>query len=183
MDLLDTLLNQRLFVVSLSLPGVILLAAIVLAILPRLRKTAIQARARRQAKAATRQEEQSRKQQRRLEEATEAPSGRITEEDQDAQDDPIAREDVDKEIEVPDEANQEQDAQDETETSASEPAVKAGEMIPSEMQEILSSVFEDEDQLHRYDVLLRGQKDIDVFDLLAMSRRVSERLQQGDHAS
>jgi hypothetical protein len=182
MDLLDTLLSQKLFIVSLSLPGVLLLAAIVLSILPRLRKSAQRAKAQKQAKVAARQEgrRKDKERPRRAEEKKENNSSpRVTREGK------RATEEVSAAPEEVGEEAQGLESEDETEeeTPAPEPVAKAEEMVPSEMQEILSSVFEDEDLMHRYDVLLRGLKDVDIYELLAMSRRVSERLQQGKHVS
>lgn len=186
MDLLDTLLSQKLFIVSLSLPGVLLLVAIVLAILPRIRKSAQRAKAQKQAKAAARQEERVQKQTRRTAAKREAPAARARsarEEKQAAKAESAALEEVEEAyLETEAEADIEVEAEGE-ETLEPEPAAKPGEMVPSEMQEILSSVFEDEDLMHRYDVLLRGLKDVDIYELLAMSRSVSERLQQGKHVS
>jgi len=180
MDLLDTLLSQKLFIVSLSLPGIILLAAIVLAILPRIKKSAQRAKAQKHAQVAARQEERRKDKERsRRAEKKENNSPRVAREGKRAAEEvSVAPEEVGEEA-------QGIESEDETEEEipAPEPIAKAEEMVPSEMQEILSSVFEDEDLMHRYDVLLRGLKDVDIYELLAMSRRVSERLQQGKHVS
>ena len=58
----------------------------------------------------------------------------------------------------------------------STPPAQPEAQVSSTMQDILSSVFIDEDVVARYEVLLRGQQHVDITDLLVLSRKVTAQL-------
>ncbi|MCC7446390.1 MAG: hypothetical protein IT324_03190 [Anaerolineae bacterium] len=62
------------------------------------------------------------------------------------------------------------------------PAASSGGSASSAMQDILSSVFANDEAMARYEVLLRGLDNIDINDLLALCNQVADQLRTGNMA-
>lgn len=162
-SLLDTLLEQKMILVSLVASGALLLGAITLSVLPAIQQASAQAaQQRREAAILTAREQQADRAAEIEEQQDIAASGGARAEDggeaQTAQARAAKKPKLDAQPQV-----------------AAQPAAEPA--VPSAIQDILSSVFVDEDSLARYEVLLKELEDISAAELLIRCNDVESRLQ------
>lgn len=181
MSFLELLLNQKLVIISIAAAGGLLALAVMLSVVPaifRARKKAVEKRqeARSQKKAAKAQKHASKREKKQERPAkkraaeTESAPARPAEAD-DIQPAPTATEDPPPFTAVVEEESEET----ELESSGEE---QEEEAVSSAIQEIISSVFEDEESMARYEALLYGLDNPSSTSLAALAERIRDSLEE-----
>lgn len=169
MSIVDLILDQKIILITAVLAGMVLFAAIGLLAIGRLKKyTAKRARKQALRRAARAKEAESQEEAQHI---FQQPVQPITLAAQQAT--PIATSAAGQQP-VPIGPPAQMPHPTQTTTPASTAA--QGQEVPKAMQEILSSVFADEESLARYAVLLSGLDHVDVTDLRALCDDVAARL-------
>lgn len=178
MSIIDLILEQKIILITAALAGVVLFAAIGLLVVSRLKKSAAK-RARRQA---LRQAARA---------AQEAEEAAVSEEDMGAFQRPVQPQSAEakgKQAAVAPIATPQAAPTAKTmpaqpaapvpaaQTTAAASTPSQGQETPKAMQDILSSVFGDEESLARYAVLLSGFERVDAADLLALCNDIAARV-------
>jgi type II secretory pathway pseudopilin PulG len=174
MSIIDLILGQKIILITAGLAVMVLVAAITLLAVGRLKKAAAK-RARKQAlRQAARAEEEVAEAQAEALLAFQRPAP--------AQFAPTAAGNVAPAPAAPKSAPGQPPAQAAAPAAATPLIKKTGVMktvtqeTPKAMQDILSSVFGDEDTLARHKLLLSGMEPVDMADLLALCNNVAARL-------
>ncbi len=163
MSLIDVILGQKIIPLTIGLALLLIMLAVVLMIVPRIRKhraKAAQLRAERMAAAAVMAEQ--------IDDEPEPIQARTTPKKPAALTPAASVQPAAKPA-----------AAAVLTATPAQPAGQPGESAPSAMQDILSSVFSDEDNSERQAALMRGMSDVDMNDLLTLTQQVVVQLHGG----
>ncbi|MFN8449875.1 MAG: hypothetical protein U0521_15140 [Anaerolineae bacterium] len=196
MSLIEVMLARKEVLISLMIVGLVLVLAIVLAVGPGIYRRWKKMSARRQAARAARQAEAAKAKAAKKQKRGRAVTPATADEDDEAEADTETEEEAEAPAAVeqsgakapapaPAEAVAAQpepgaegtaEAASEEEKSEEEKEKSAGEGVASAMQDILDSVFVDDDVSGRYDVLLQGIEVGSAEELLTMASRIAAEL-------
>jgi biopolymer transport protein ExbB/TolQ len=166
MSLLDIILGQKIILLTLGIALVPLLAAVLLSLIAHLRRYQTKRAVRRKLAAALRsQVAENRRQTVQESDPEEAIEAALTRVERSA----TPRQAV-EDTPQPDEEESEPDE----ETEAVE-----GEVVSSAMQDLLTSVFGEDDDHAQYEVLLEGLEPVSAADLAALSQKLLNELRAG----